>query len=123
MSADHGRELQVGVAGVELAPGLPSMTRRATVGIGVDAGARGGATRGGSKRPRRGEDLADQGLEVRERLGGVVGVEAGLVPLVGELLGQGVPGLALVLVPGVGVLAQVLVVVPALEVLVRPIMW
>src|ERR1700733_16243481 len=73
-----------------------------------------------SKGPRRGEELADQRLEVRERLGRVVGVEARLVPFVGEPSGQAVPGLALVLVAGVGILAEVLVVVLALEVLVRP---
>src|SRR5438445_4019720 len=71
-----------------------------------------------SERVRLGEDLVDEGLEMLERLGVVVGVERELVPLVGEAGGEVEPGLAAVLLPGVGVAAEVLVVVTALEVLV-----
>src|SRR5262245_35977134 len=49
----------------------------------------------------------------------VVGVERGLVPLVGEALGELVRGVAPVLVPGVRIAAEVMVVVPALEVRVH----
>src|SRR5271166_2572862 len=66
------------------------------------------------------EDLAHHGLEVLERLGRVVRVEADLVPVVGESLGQPVPGLALILAAGLGVHVEVLVVVAPLEVLVGP---
>jgi hypothetical protein len=50
--------------------------------------------------------------------GAVVGVEGVLVEVVGELLAQREPRLAPVLVPRRGVAAEVVVVVPALEVLV-----
>ena len=69
----------------------------------------------------RPKTFADQRLEVLERQGVVVGVERDLVPLVGELLGErellgrSSPRYCLA---GVRVAAEVLVVVPALEVLV-----
>ena len=58
------------------------------------------------------------GSKCESGCGRVVGVEAGLVPFVGELLAQGEPRLAPVLLAGVGVPAEVVVVVPTLEVLV-----
>ena len=48
----------------------------------------------------------------------VVGVERGLVPLVGEALGELVRRMPLVLLAGIRVAAEVVVVMPALEVLV-----
>src|SRR5439155_3606741 len=76
---------------------------------------------GSLKRVGRAEDLAHQRLEVLQRQSVVVGVERGLVPLVRELFRQrprlGAERLA-VLLAGVGVAAEVLVVVPALEALV-----
>ena len=65
------------------------------------------------------EELAEAGLEVLERERVVVGVEGGLVPLVGEASGELVRRVPLVLGAGVGVAAEVVVVVPALEVLVH----
>ena len=67
-----------------------------------------------------GRTASAQRLEVLERVGLAVRVERDLVPLVGELRGEVVARLALVLVAGVRVLAEVGVVVLALEVLVDP---
>ena len=63
--------------------------------------------RGGSEGARAREHLAHERLEVLERQRVVVGVERGLVPVVGELRGEVEPRLALVLGPGVGIAAEV----------------
>ena len=63
--------------------------------------------------------LIHHGFKVLEGLGLVGRVEGLLVPVIGEALGEFVPGLAAVLLAQVGVHAQVLVVVAALEVLME----
>src|SRR5829696_9955396 len=73
---------------------------------------------GHSQAAGRGERGADERLEELEGEGGVVGVERGLVPLVREPLGQRVGRVVPVAVPPGGVLAEVGVVMAALEVLV-----
>src|SRR5688572_6155422 len=57
-------------------------------GCGADDGSVIGLFGARSEHLAAGEDLSDLGLEVLERQRVVVGIEAGLVPLVSELLGQ-----------------------------------
>src|SRR5689334_18627722 len=72
-----------------------------------------------SERRRLGAARADERLEMPEREGVVVGVERELVPFVREPGGEVEPGLAFILGTRVRIAAEVVVIVPALEVLVR----
>ena len=70
-----------------------------------------------SERLWQGEYLPDERFEVLEGGGGVVGIEGNLIPRIGEALGQLIPGLVAILIAYVRILANVLVVMPPLEVL------
>src|SRR5687767_7486478 len=67
----------------------------------------------------RSEKLPNERFELPEREDGVLGIEGGLVPLVGESFGSREPGLVHVPRAQRAAFAEVLVVMPPLKILMR----